>query len=167
MMSLLPFWALNVSVPLRSIQGQRALRLHQKYLYLCSDEWRWAYGFETTWGWVSIDRIFIFGWTIPLISKNNPEFKAIPCNCFLVKISWKKWFTVKTSKWWVCFLQTHSFSLHKMLTDGLEWCGLLIIIVMDLLIITFCDVFISCFVLSFWWYPFTAEDPLVNKWCNA
>ncbi len=28
--------------------------------------------------------------------------------------------------WWICFLQSHSFSLHKMLTDGLEWCGLLV-----------------------------------------
>ncbi len=32
-----------------------------------------------------------------------------------------------TLSWWICFLQTHSFSLHKILTDGLE-----------------CDVFISC-----------------------
>ncbi len=29
---------------------------------------------------------------------------------------------LKTSRW-ICFLQTHCFSLHKMLTDGLEWCG--------------------------------------------
>ncbi len=35
-------------------------------------------------------------------------------------------------KW---FLQTHSFSLHKILIDGLEWCGLLL---------NYCDVFISC-----------------------
>ncbi len=33
------------------------------------------------------------------------------------------------------FLQTCSFSLYKMLTDGLEWCGLLV---------DYCDVFISC-----------------------
>ncbi len=32
-------------------------------------------------------------------------------------------------------LQTHSFSLHKTLTDGLEWCGLLV---------DYWDVFISC-----------------------
>ncbi len=43
---------------------------------------------------------------------------------------------------WVCFfigtdlfLQTLSFSHHKTLTDGLEWCGLLV---------DHCDVFISC-----------------------
>ncbi len=32
MMSLLPFWALNVSVPLLSMQSQKALGLDQKYL---------------------------------------------------------------------------------------------------------------------------------------
>ncbi len=34
------------------------------------------------------------------------------------------------SSWWICF-----FCLLKMLTDGLEWCGLLV---------DYCDVFISC-----------------------
>ncbi len=37
--------------------------------------------------------------------------------------------TLKTS-WWICL-----FCLLKMLTDGLEWCGLLV---------DYCDVFISC-----------------------
>ncbi len=46
-------------------EGQRALRFKQKYLHLCSDERR-SYGFGMTWGWVINDRIFIFGWTIPL-----------------------------------------------------------------------------------------------------
>ncbi len=35
----------------------------------------------------------------------------------------------------ICFLQTHSFSSHKMLTDGLKLCGLLV---------DYHDVFISC-----------------------
>ncbi len=44
-MFLLPFWALNVSVALLSMQGQKALRFHQKHLHLCSeDEWT-SYGF--------------------------------------------------------------------------------------------------------------------------
>ncbi len=42
---------------------------------------------------------------------------------------------LKLSSWWICFLQTCSFSLHKMLIDELEWCGLLV---------DYCDVFISC-----------------------
>ncbi len=39
--------------------------------------------------------------------------------------------------WWICFLQTCRFSLDKMLTDGLDWCGLLV---------NYFDVFISCLV---------------------
>ncbi len=35
-MSLLTFCALNVSVPLLSMEGQKALGFHQKYLHLCS-----------------------------------------------------------------------------------------------------------------------------------
>ncbi len=54
----------------------------------------------------------------------------------------------------ICFLQTHSFLLHKTLIDGLEWCGLL-----------WC--FYQLFGLSFWRHPFTAEDSLVKTWCNA
>ncbi len=47
-------------------EGQRALRYHQKYLNLCSEDERRSYGIGTTSGWVINDRIFIFGWTIPL-----------------------------------------------------------------------------------------------------
>ncbi len=36
---------------------------------------------------------------------------------------------------WICFLQTHSFSLNKILIDGLELCELLV---------EYCDVFIRC-----------------------
>ncbi len=35
---------------------------------LCSEDEQRSYGFKTTWGWVINDRIFIFGWTIPLMS---------------------------------------------------------------------------------------------------
>ncbi len=38
---------------------------------------------------------------------------------------------LKTSYYWICFI----FSLLQMLSDGLEWCGLLV---------DYCDVFISC-----------------------
>ncbi len=43
--------------------------------------------------------------------------------------------------WWICF----SFCLLQMLTDGLEWCGLL-----------WC--FYQLFGHSFWRHPFTAEQ---------
>ncbi len=39
-------------------------------------------------------------------------------------------------------------------------CGLLA------LLVDYFDVFISC-LDSFYWHTFTAEDPLVSKWCNA
>ncbi len=68
MMSLLHFWALNVSVALLSMQSQKALGFHQKYLNLYSEDERRSYGFGTTWGWVINDRIIIFGWTIPWTS---------------------------------------------------------------------------------------------------
>ncbi len=55
------------------MEGQRALRFHQKYLHLCSEDERRSYGFGTTCGWVINDRIFIFGWTIPLNSSDWPK----------------------------------------------------------------------------------------------
>ncbi len=55
--------------------------------------------------------------------------------------------------WWICFLPTYSFLLHKTLTDALESCELL-----------WCSY--QLFRLSFWRHPFTAEDPLVSKWCK-
>ncbi len=61
---------LNVVVALLSMQGQKALGFHLKYVNLCfEDEWR-SSGFETKWGWVSNDRILILGWTNPLTYKN-------------------------------------------------------------------------------------------------
>ncbi len=67
-MSLLPFWVLNVSVVLQSMQGKKALGFYQKYLNLCSKDERGSYGFGMTWGWV-INHNFHF-WV-------NYHFKAI------------------------------------------------------------------------------------------
>ncbi len=38
----------NISVALLSMQGQRALRFHQKYLNLCSEDEQRSYGLGTT-----------------------------------------------------------------------------------------------------------------------
>ncbi len=38
----------NISVVLLSMEGQRALRFHQKYLNLCSEDEQRSYRFETT-----------------------------------------------------------------------------------------------------------------------
>ncbi len=50
---------------------QPGYKLSSKYLPLCSAEQRNSYRFGTTWGRVNDDRIYIFGWTIPLISKRS------------------------------------------------------------------------------------------------
>ncbi len=67
-MSLLPFWALNVSVAFLSMEGQKALGFH---LNLCSEDERRSYGFGTSWAWVINDRIFIFGWTVTLMYEES------------------------------------------------------------------------------------------------
>ncbi len=69
-MSLLRFWALNVSIALLSMQSQKALGLYQKHLNLCYGDERRSYMFGRTWGWVNNDWILIFGWTIPLKSQS-------------------------------------------------------------------------------------------------
>ncbi len=51
-MFLVPFCALTVVGPLRSMEGQKALEFHQKYLNLCSKDEGRSYRFGTTWGWV-------------------------------------------------------------------------------------------------------------------
>ncbi len=56
-------------------------------------------------GWILMEDRFYGLWTLCILAGSNG-----------VKL--------KTS-WWICFLQTRSFWLHKMLIDGLEWCGLL------------------------------------------
>ncbi len=80
-MSVLPFWALNVVVALLSMEGQKAIEFHQKYLNLCSKGKRKSYGL------VINDRIVIFGWTIPL----NVDFR---------KRSWTQFSDVRATLYW-------------------------------------------------------------------
>ncbi len=49
-------------------------KLSSEYLSLCSAEQINSYGFGTTWGWVNDDRIFIFGWTVPLRTTEEHEW---------------------------------------------------------------------------------------------
>ncbi len=65
-MSLPPFWALNMVVPLLSMQGQKAIGFHQKYHNLYSKLWTKVL---QVWNDMSVSNYwqnFIFGWTIPL-----------------------------------------------------------------------------------------------------
>ncbi len=55
MSSLLHCFDLTVVVPLLSIEGQKALQFHHKYLNLCSEDEVMSYGFGRTWGWVTKD----------------------------------------------------------------------------------------------------------------
>ncbi len=58
----------SICFPTMEVNGapkQPGYKLSSKYRPLCSAEQRNSYRFGTTWGWVN-DRIFIFGWTIPL-----------------------------------------------------------------------------------------------------
>ncbi len=57
-----------------------------KYLSLCSAEQRNPYRFGTTWGGVNDDRIFIFGWTIPL--KVLLLLTKTSKNSFFCEIKW-------------------------------------------------------------------------------
>ncbi len=59
-----------------SMEGQKALGFHQKYLNLWSEDDRGSYWFGTTWGSIN-DSDFIFGWTIPLNQcSTNGQYNA-------------------------------------------------------------------------------------------
>ncbi len=62
---VLRFWALNVSVELLSMEGQKALGFHQKYNNLYNEDERRSCRFGMIWGQVINDN-YHFGWTIPL-----------------------------------------------------------------------------------------------------
>ncbi len=103
MMALLPFWALNVSVALRSMQSQKALRLHWKYLNLYYEDKGRSYGFGTNNEWqnfnvwviypfktcshkeqqhlliqLSLYRGYCFGVNGTLLDKNFPAHSSPP-----------------------------------------------------------------------------------------
>ncbi len=64
-----PLTSIVYFFPTMEVNGapkQPGYKLSSKYLPLCSAEQRHSYRSGTTWGWVNDDRIFIFGWTIPL-----------------------------------------------------------------------------------------------------
>ncbi len=79
-----PLTSIVFFVPTMEVNGapkQPGYKLSSKYLPWCSAEQRHSYRFGTTWGWVNDDRIFIFRWTIPLMSHwiihSNKWFKTL------------------------------------------------------------------------------------------
>ncbi len=64
-----PLTSMVFFFPTMEVNGapkQPGYKLSSKYLPLCSAEQRNSYRFGTTCGWVNDDRIFTFGWIIPL-----------------------------------------------------------------------------------------------------
>ncbi len=69
-----PLTSIVFFFPTMEVNGapkQPDYKLSSKYLPLCSAEQRTSFRFGTTWGWVNDDRIFIFGWTIPLSAEHS------------------------------------------------------------------------------------------------
>ncbi len=78
----------SIFFPTMEVNGapkQPGYKLSSEYP-LCSAEQRHSYRFGTTWGWVNDDRIFIFGWTIPLMSHNISSFCTIVTLLFINEI---------------------------------------------------------------------------------
>ncbi len=81
----------SIFFPTMEVNGapKQVTNFLSKYLPLCSAKQRNSYRFGTTWVWVNYDRIFIFGWTIPL----NLVWKMVwakACLVWWVSISaWK------------------------------------------------------------------------------
>ncbi len=76
----------------------------------------------------------IFGWLEMDFSTGGSILWIIDSFCFVLFLSRSNGLKLKMS-WWICFLQTCIFSLHKMLIDGQGLFELLVY---------YCDVFISC-----------------------
>ncbi len=124
-MSLLPFWALNMSVALLSMHGQRALGFHQKYLYLCSEgERRFFSVFETTRGWVINYRILIFGWTIPLTTTFYLTIQIIYLFVYLFFCNSQD-INSQLSKLWDINSQLWEKSQNWEIKDAITFCAIL------------------------------------------
>ncbi len=100
----------NITVALLSMQGQRALRFHQKYLNLCSEDEQRSYGFGTTWGWVINDRIFILGWTNPLMIWTT-RFSLHFLYSFKVSLRFSPYYKT-TSKYVMSTVDLHFYSMY-------------------------------------------------------
>ncbi len=65
------------TIEVNDTSKQPDYKLSSEYLPLCSEQTH-SYRFGSTWGWVN-DRIFIFGWTIPL----SPVFPVSSIRCWM------------------------------------------------------------------------------------
>ncbi len=98
-MSLIPFWVLNVVVVVLSLEAQKALGFNQKYLNSCSEYEQRSYGFKTTRGWVIKNRIFIFGWTVSLMSSFWYQYE---CLCSKAWVGSSQFYSSEQASWLCC-----------------------------------------------------------------
>ncbi len=110
---------IHISIALLSMQGQKALEFHQKYLNLCSEDEHRSYGFGTSWGWVIYDRIFIFGWTIPLMFSTETWYQTPLKTDFMFQLTFLFkiliWFKERT------YLTVHVNILFSQSGDSESW----------------------------------------------
>ncbi len=80
------FWRISavldhsICFPTMEVNGPRKqpdYKLSSEYLPLCSAEQTHSHRSGTTWGWVNDDWIFIFGWTVPLITNHITALTAL------------------------------------------------------------------------------------------
>ncbi len=138
------FWAPLTSIVfifLLEVNGapkQPGYKLSSEYLPLCSEQRQvWNYMRVSKW-WQN----FQFWVNYPFNYIKTFEQTAI-FTCIYVLLKYSQ--------------RNVDFWFHKSLNQSSESLRI---------IVNYCDVFISC-LDSFWRHPFTAEDPLVNQWCNA
>ncbi len=116
-LSLLPFLALNVSVALLSMQGQKALGFYQKYLNSCYEDKRRSYMFRTTWARVINDRIFIFAELFLLVvAKNICVFMSFQMSFFF---SWMWEAFASLTVWFQVFPHALTFKCYAQLIEAL------------------------------------------------
>ncbi len=105
---LLRFCALIVLIPLLSMGGSESSQNASKYLHLCSEDERRSYRFETTWGWVINDKMYILEWSNPF----SPS----------VVLSVKRWISKSYSHCWKGFKYTKDAGKPKNLWNpGADW----------------------------------------------
>ncbi len=76
------FWTLTVQFTWQSMGQSQASWFSSKYLKQCSKNEQSFYGFGTTWG--DNDKIFILGWSIPLINSLSVNCRKAESVIFLM-----------------------------------------------------------------------------------
>ena len=98
------FWRMSVTsiefffstMEVNGVHQLSGYRHSSKYLLLCSEEERNSYRFKTTWGRVNDDRMFIFGWTVPLMT-DAAQLQGMSPSLPISKSNLRPWLYITTS----------------------------------------------------------------------